>query len=151
MRGLNIRLLRAAITTKIHADNSVPIFTLRTIHHYDKPTTFDSFCSRSTRKYGTLQKQFYQNFNASIKKLLLSRSRFSNNMWPHQMQRRYSGSTKENDLLQHLKKRITMAGPLTVADYMKEVLTNPLSVSQTVIIFQSFGFFYFNHCNNFFF
>lgn len=36
-------------------------------------------------------------------------------------------SSGENKLLSHLKKRITMVGPLTVADYMKEVLTNPLS------------------------
>ncbi|KAH9492139.1 NADH dehydrogenase [ubiquinone] complex I, assembly factor 7 [Bulinus truncatus] len=30
-------------------------------------------------------------------------------------------------LLKHLKKRVQMYGPLTVADYMKEVLTNPQS------------------------
>jgi len=38
-----------------------------------------------------------------------------------------TNSTPENSLMQILKKRIKMAGPMPLASYMKEVLTNPQS------------------------
>ncbi|XP_050406511.2 protein arginine methyltransferase NDUFAF7, mitochondrial [Patella vulgata] len=38
-----------------------------------------------------------------------------------------SVDNKENHLLRHLESRIKASGPLTVAEYMKEVLTNPVS------------------------
>ncbi|KAI8787955.1 protein arginine methyltransferase NDUFAF7, mitochondrial [Biomphalaria glabrata] len=53
--------------------------------------------------------------------------------WPscavnQSLHKMYSTATSsENLLLKHLKQRIQMNGPLTVADYMKEVLTNPQS------------------------
>ena len=34
----------------------------------------------------------------------------------------------ETEMVKQLKARIRLAGPLTVADYMKEVLTNPSAV-----------------------
>ena len=34
----------------------------------------------------------------------------------------------ETEMVKQLKARIRLSGPLSVADYMKEVLTNPTSV-----------------------
>lgn len=45
------------------------------------------------------------------------------------MQRAFYSSKAENSLLKLLTKRIKATGPITVADYMKEVLTNPTHVS----------------------
>lgn len=47
--------------------------------------------------------------------------------------RLYSAQTqiksKETKLLNQLRSRIKATGPMTVAEYMKEVLINPMSVS----------------------
>lgn len=47
--------------------------------------------------------------------------------------RHYSSNTslQENSLLSYLCTRIKMNGPLTVADFMREVLTNPQTVGPT--------------------
>ena len=39
------------------------------------------------------------------------------------------GKTPDTKLVQHIKSRINMKGPITVADYMRDVLTNPFAVS----------------------
>ena len=44
--------------------------------------------------------------------------------------RKYCSTPKhDNKLLQQLQARIRMNSPITVADYMREVLTNPTAVS----------------------
>ncbi|XP_013400703.1 protein arginine methyltransferase NDUFAF7, mitochondrial-like [Lingula anatina] len=43
------------------------------------------------------------------------------------LRRCYSVQSKEMDLLQHLKTKIKFSGPITVSEYMRMVLTNPLS------------------------
>ena len=40
----------------------------------------------------------------------------------------------ETKLCEQLKTRIRMTGPLTVAEYMREVLTNPTSVSYLITL-----------------
>lgn len=40
---------------------------------------------------------------------------------------RYYYSTKKNELIDHLKKSIRETGPISIAQYMREVLTNSLS------------------------
>jgi hypothetical protein len=42
-----------------------------------------------------------------------------------------------HSLLDHLRTRIEVVGPLTVADYMREVLTNPIAVRNCRLIFYS--------------
>lgn len=43
-----------------------------------------------------------------------------------------AGADHSRDALHgHLRARMQIAGPLTVADYMREILTNPLGVSQS--------------------
>ena len=42
-------------------------------------------------------------------------------------------TTPDVSLIRHLKTRIKLNGPVTVAEYMREVLTNPLMVSHITI------------------
>ena len=123
MRAL-CNILKPAATAGICAANfnrtcGRSILTLTVRHHrsWSKAGT-----PLSERKHDTLHEDVFRNTHKLSKRKLF----YPNNPWLLQFHRNYSA--KENELLQHLKKRITMAGPLTVADYMKEVLTNPLSV-----------------------
>lgn len=52
------------------------------------------------------------------------------NLFTGALQRALFCSKAENSLLKLLTKRIKATGPITVADYMKEVLTNPTYVSK---------------------
>ena len=52
--------------------------------------------------------------------------------------RGYSTKSPETELGRHLKTRIKATGPITVAEYMRDVLTNPVSVSKISITMHAF-------------